>query len=139
MGNLLGKSSCLDYKSKGEPQVRHMVLLVIAWDQGQVCHPPSSSEEVPSVLLLRVSVTGQAVPYTFVMFPKSSKEISSQMNTSRVLQECAVQGRNPPCLPNYKNCKKSTIVLSDIRESDLHGTMCRNQVSSFLLFLEHCL
>lgn len=79
------KASCLAQKSKGEPQVRHVVLLVIAWNQDQVCHPPSSSEEVPSVLVLGVSVRGQAVPYAFIVFPKSSKEIRSQMNASRVL------------------------------------------------------
>lgn len=85
MGSLLGKDCHLAYKSKADPQVRHVAPLGVAWDRAQLCQPAFNGVEVPSASVIPVSVLGSGCALHSFHFSQRNKEISSQTNKSRVL------------------------------------------------------
>lgn len=97
-----------------------MMLLVIAWEKAQVCQPVFNGEEMPSALGPSVSVLGLS-PTHVSFFTKEARRLAPEL----INPECSTcpsiksgaQRRNPPLLPRFKSCKRSTTVLSDIRES----------------------
>lgn len=80
------KDCRLAYKSKDDPQVRHVAVLVIVRDKAQVCQPACKGEEVPSALVPSVSVLGSGCALHIFHFHKRIKEITSQINKSGVLR-----------------------------------------------------